>query len=298
MEPQQNKVPIATGPTRPEHTLYAVLLAVSFSHLLNDTIQSLIPSLYPAVKETFHLTFGQVGLITFTFQVTASLLQPLVGVYTDRRAMPLSLVTGMASTLLGLVVLSVAWSFPLLLLAVGLVGLGSAVFHPEASRLAYLAAGLALMLAWVMAVSAGAAPARTFYVDAARGEDALDGRKPDSAWRSLARVNRALLAPGDQGLFRRGQAWRGQLVPHSGGGSGVITYGAFGEGEKPIFLGSLAADGAEDWQPTGENVWATSNQAIPLPVDVGNIIFDQGTSTKDWVGVWVLPPITLGPESQ
>ena len=87
------------------------------------------------------MSFGQVGIITFTFQVTASLVQPLVGVCTDRRPMPFSLVTGMVSTLLGLVLLSVAWSFPLLLLAVGLVGLGSAVFHPEASRLAYLAAG-------------------------------------------------------------------------------------------------------------------------------------------------------------
>ncbi|MGO8675031.1 MAG: MFS transporter [Limisphaerales bacterium] len=141
MQPQQLEVPAATGPIRPEPTLYAVLLAVSFSHLLNDTIQSLIPSLYPSVKETFHLTFTQVGLITLTFQLTASLLQPLVGFYTDRRPMPFSLAIGMGFTLVGLVVLSVAWNFPLLLVAVGLVGLGSAVFHPEASRLAHLASG-------------------------------------------------------------------------------------------------------------------------------------------------------------
>jgi FSR family fosmidomycin resistance protein-like MFS transporter len=141
MQPQQLEVPAATGPIRPEPTLYAVLLAVSFSHLLNDTIQSLIPSLYPSVKEMFHLTFTQVGLITLTFQLTASLLQPLVGFYTDRRPMPFSLAIGMGFTLVGLVVLSVAWNFPLLLLAVGLVGLGSAVFHPEASRLAHLASG-------------------------------------------------------------------------------------------------------------------------------------------------------------
>jgi MFS transporter, FSR family, fosmidomycin resistance protein len=141
MQPTQFEVLPATGPTRPERTLYGVLLAVSCSHLLNDTIQSLIPSLYPSVKEIFHLSFTQVGLITFTFQLTASLMQPLVGFYTDRRPMPFSLVMGMGFTLLGLVLLSLAWSFPLLLLAVGLVGLGSAVFHPEASRLAHLASG-------------------------------------------------------------------------------------------------------------------------------------------------------------
>jgi FSR family fosmidomycin resistance protein-like MFS transporter len=93
------------------------------------------------VKETFHLTFTQVGLITLTFQLTASLLQPLGGFYTDRRPKPFSLATGMGFTMLGLVLLSIAWTFALLLLAVGLVGLGSAVFHPEASRLAHLGSG-------------------------------------------------------------------------------------------------------------------------------------------------------------
>ncbi len=141
MQTQELAVPVKATLSRPENTLYAVLLAVSFSHLLNDTIQSLIPSIYPSVKETFHLTFTQVGLITLTFQLTASLLQPLVGFYTDRRPKPYSLAAGMAFTLLGLVLLSVAWNFALLLFAVGLVGLGSAVFHPEASRLAHLASG-------------------------------------------------------------------------------------------------------------------------------------------------------------
>ena len=141
MQPQQIRVSAATGPTRPERTLYAILLAVSLCHLLNDTIQSLIPSIYPSVKETFHLSFTQVGLITLTFQLTASLLQPLVGFYTDRRPKPFSLAIGMGFTLCGLVLLSVAWNFTLLLFAVALVGLGSAVFHPEACRLAYLAAG-------------------------------------------------------------------------------------------------------------------------------------------------------------
>jgi hypothetical protein len=108
------------------------------------------------------------------------------------------------------------------------------------------------MLAWMVATVAGGAQALTFYVDAARGDDGQDGLKPEAAWRSLARVNRALLAPGDRVLFRQGQSWRGQLVPHSGDSSGVITYGTFGKGEKPMLLGSVAADRAEDWQTAGD----------------------------------------------
>ena len=124
-----------------EKTIMSILLAISFSHLLNDTIQSLIPAIYPVVKESFHLTFTQIGLITLTFQLTASLLQPLVGFYTDRRPMPYSLAAGMCFTLVGLVLLSTAGTYPLVLVSVALVGMGSSVFHPEASRLAYMAAG-------------------------------------------------------------------------------------------------------------------------------------------------------------
>jgi FSR family fosmidomycin resistance protein-like MFS transporter len=124
-----------------ENTVLPVLMAISISHLLNDTIQSLIPAIYPLVKDTFKLSFTQVGLITLTFQLTASLLQPLVGLYTDRRPMPYSLAIGMTLTLFGLVLLSIAWSFPILLISVALVGMGSSVFHPEASRLAYMASG-------------------------------------------------------------------------------------------------------------------------------------------------------------
>ncbi|MGA7213552.1 MAG: MFS transporter, partial [Terrimicrobiaceae bacterium] len=107
-----------------------VLLAISFSHLLNDTIQAVIPAIYPLLKKTFELTFGQVGLITLTFQLTASLLQPLVGLYADHRPVPYSLTVGMALSLLGITLLSVAGSFPLLLVAAGLVGMGSSIFHP------------------------------------------------------------------------------------------------------------------------------------------------------------------------
>jgi hypothetical protein len=138
--------------------------------------------------------------------------------------------------------------------------------------------------ALLLLLSAIGTQARTFHVDAARGDDAQDGLKPETAWRSLARVNRASLAPGDRVLFRRGQTWRGQLIPQSGAASGVITYGAFGEGIKPVLLGSVAADRAEDWQSAGEGIWVSSNQTAPLSVDVGNIIFDHGKTigVKKW----------------
>src|SRR5208283_100709 len=122
-------------------TVFPILVAISVSHLLNDTLQPLIPALYPVVKDSFHLTFGQIGLVTFTFQVTASLLQPVVGGITDRRPQPFSLVVGMGFTLLGLALLSFAGTFGLLLLSVGMVGVGSSIFHPESSRIAHLAAG-------------------------------------------------------------------------------------------------------------------------------------------------------------
>jgi MFS transporter, FSR family, fosmidomycin resistance protein len=119
----------------------AVLLAVSFAHLLNDTIQAVIPAIYPLLKESFQLTFGQVGLITLTFQLTASILQPIVGLYADHRPVPFSLAVGMGVTLLGLILLALAGSYALLLIAAGLVGMGSSIFHPEASRVARLASG-------------------------------------------------------------------------------------------------------------------------------------------------------------
>lgn len=124
-----------------ERTTYPVLFAIAFSHLLNDTIQSLIPAIYPLVKDGFHLTFAQVGLITLTFQLTASLLQPLVGHWTDRKPQPYALVGGMGFTLLGLVLLAQAVSFGMILVAVALVGVGSSIFHPEASRMAFMASG-------------------------------------------------------------------------------------------------------------------------------------------------------------
>lgn len=122
-------------------TVFPILFAISFSHLLNDTIQSIIPSIYPQLKESFSLNFVQVGLITLTFQMAASLLQPLVGMYTDKKPQPFSLAIGMTFTLTGLVMLAYVTSFSGVLISVGLIGVGSSVFHPEASKVAYMAAG-------------------------------------------------------------------------------------------------------------------------------------------------------------
>jgi FSR family fosmidomycin resistance protein-like MFS transporter len=140
--PTQNE---ATGLTSnqkvAENTVFAILIAISVSHLLNDTIQSVIPAIYPILKDSFHLSFTQIGLITLTFQLTASLLQPFVGLYTDHRPQPYSLAVGMGFTLIGLLILSRASNFPMILCSAALVGMGSSVFHPEASRLARMASG-------------------------------------------------------------------------------------------------------------------------------------------------------------
>ncbi len=122
-------------------TVTAILIAISFSHLLNDTIQSLLPAIYPLLKDSFALTYTQIGLLTLVFQLTASLLQPVVGLYTDRHPKPYSLAVGMGFTLVGLILLSQAPSYPVLLVAAALVGMGSAVFHPESSRVARMASG-------------------------------------------------------------------------------------------------------------------------------------------------------------
>ncbi len=131
----------ATAAPSAKTTMLAILLAASFSHGLNDTIQAVIPAVYPMLKTRFLLDFGQIGLITLTFQLTASILQPFIGLYTDRRPLPFSLAGGMGVTLVGLALLARAASFPAVLVAAGLVGAGSAVFHPEASRVARMASG-------------------------------------------------------------------------------------------------------------------------------------------------------------
>lgn len=118
-----------------------VLFALSVAHLLNDTFQAMLPAIYPLLKTSYHLTFTQIGLITLTYQLTGSLLQPVVGYVTDRRPQPFSLPVGMGFTLGGMALLSQAHRFPLMVLAAGMMGVGSSVFHPEASRVARMASG-------------------------------------------------------------------------------------------------------------------------------------------------------------
>ncbi len=137
MQPARGNAP----PTPASRTNFSILAAISVSHFLNDMVQSLIPAIYPLLQTAYHLALWKIGLITFTNQATASLLQPLVGHYTDRRPMPYSLLIGMMFTLIGIVLLAGAPTYLFLLVAVALVGVGSAVFHPESSRVARLASG-------------------------------------------------------------------------------------------------------------------------------------------------------------
>jgi len=131
--------PVVTTPDAAP--VLGVLLALSFAHLLNDMMASLLPAIYPMIKQDFHLDYSQVGLITLSYQAFASLMQPLVGLYTDKHPKPYSLAIGMSSTLLGLLLLSRAGSFPVILACTALIGVGSSIFHPEASRVARMASG-------------------------------------------------------------------------------------------------------------------------------------------------------------
>src|SRR6266849_6914193 len=133
----QSETLVEVGPK----VVYKVLAAISVCHLLNDMMSSLLPAIYPLLKSSFNLNFAQVGLITLTYQTTASLLQPLIGFYTDRKPTPYSLPVGMGLTLAGLLFLSIAGNFATLLMAAALVGPGSSVFHPESSRVARMASG-------------------------------------------------------------------------------------------------------------------------------------------------------------
>jgi FSR family fosmidomycin resistance protein-like MFS transporter len=181
-----------------------VLTALSFSHLLNDAMQSLIPAIYPILKSALHLDFVHIGLIGLANQLTASVLQPFVGFYTDRRPQPFSLAIGMSFTLAGLVLLSFAGSLALVLIAVALVGVGSSVFHPEASRIAHLASGGRLGFAqsfFQVGGNAGSAlgPLLAAVIVVARGQSAV-------LWFSLL----ALL--GIVVLTGIGRWYRGKLV--------------------------------------------------------------------------------------
>ena len=171
--------PAATGaaPALPSTTL-PVLFGLSLAHLLNDMMQSLVPAIYPIIKETHGLDFGQIGLITFTFQLTASLFQPAVGFYTDKRPMPYSMVLGMAFTLIGLIVLAWAPSYMMLILGAAMVGTGSSIFHPEATRVARVASGgrqgLAQSIFQVGGQSGGAlGPVLAAFIVVPRGQESV-----------------------------------------------------------------------------------------------------------------------------
>jgi MFS transporter, FSR family, fosmidomycin resistance protein len=137
----QKATPPQASAALPQAGVFSIVVALSFAHLLNDMMQSLLPAIYPIIKVAYALDFGQIGLITLAFQLTASLLQPVVGMFTDRRPQPFSLVAGMGATLVGLIILAHAASFGMLLLGAALIGTGSSVFHPESTRMARLASG-------------------------------------------------------------------------------------------------------------------------------------------------------------
>jgi FSR family fosmidomycin resistance protein-like MFS transporter len=122
-------------------TIYPILFSIAFAHLLNDLLQAVIPASYPILKQNFHLSFTQIGLITLSYQLAASILQPIVGLYTDKKPKPFSQIFGMLFTLSGIVLLSYAANFQMIIASVILVGIGSSIFHPEASRISFLASG-------------------------------------------------------------------------------------------------------------------------------------------------------------
>ncbi len=191
---------------QPAGAVMAVLLAISFSHLLNDLLQSLVPAIYPVLKTRFGLSFGQIGAITLVNQLTASVLQPVIGNFTDRRPLPYSLPLGMASTLAGLLLLSQAGSYPALLVAVALVGVGSSVFHPESSRVARLASGGRHGMAqsvFQVGGNAGSAlgPLLAAFVIAPHGTHV--GGQSEVAWFGLAALVGIGVLTGVGGWYRR-----------------------------------------------------------------------------------------------
>jgi len=186
-----------------QRAVMPVLIALSTTHLLNDMIQSLIPAIYPIIKDAYALDFRQIGLITLTFQITASLLQPAVGYYTDKRPMPYSMVVGMGCTLAGLIGLAYAGSYGLLLAAAGCVGLGSSIFHPEATRMARNASGgqhgLAQGIFQVGGQTGGAmGPLLAAFIIVPRGQGSL-------AWFSLAALLAMILMVWTAGRYARFQ---------------------------------------------------------------------------------------------
>ncbi len=206
----KNRLTLAEAPAPgAENTGFKVLAAISFSHFLNDMLQSLIPAIYPLLKDAFLLNFTQIGLITLTYQITASMLQPAVGLYTDHHPKPYSLAIGMACTLSGLITLAFAPSYAMLLIAAALVGLGSSIFHPESSRVARMASGGRYGLAqsiFQVGGNAGTAmgPLLAALIVIPHGRHSL-------GWFSLASLLAILVLWQVGGWYRRRQLQRGRL---------------------------------------------------------------------------------------
>ncbi len=216
---QMTSPPPVSLAAKPAGTAFAILFAISFSHMLNDMMQSLLPAIYPILQARYDLSFVKIGLITLTFQISASLLQPIVGLITDRKPLPFSLPVGMGFTLVGLLLLSMAGSYAVLLVAAALVGLGSSVFHPESSRVARMASGGRFGLAqsvFQVGGNAGTAlgPLLAVFVVVPHGQGSI-------AWFSLS----ALLAMGVLtwvGMwYRRVQTTQGKRAVRSGGGAAL-----------------------------------------------------------------------------
>jgi MFS transporter, FSR family, fosmidomycin resistance protein len=202
-----NEPVAAEDDSAPEGTAFAVLSALSFSHFLNDMLQSLVPALYPMLRASYDLSFAQIGFITLAFQLTASLLQPLVGAYTDRRPLPYSLSVGMGFTGAGLLLLASADRFALLLCGAALIGMGSSVFHPESSRVARLASGGRHGLAqsfFQVGGNAGSAtgPLLAAFIVLPRGQSSV-------AWFALAALL-AIVILGNVGTWYRHRIRRSQ----------------------------------------------------------------------------------------
>ena len=189
------------GRSKADTTAFSILGAISFCHLLNDMMQALLPAIYPILQGGFDLSFAQVGLLTFTYQLTASLLQPFIGFYTDRKPLPYSLPFGMGASLIGLVTLTFAPSFPVLLAGGMMLGLGSSIFHPESSRIARLASGGAHGLAQSLFQVGGnfgsaLGPLAAAYFILPRGQSGL-------AWFALAALGGMVILTGLGHWYKR-----------------------------------------------------------------------------------------------
>ncbi len=202
-------------------TTFAIILSLSFCHLLNDMMQSLVPALYPILKDNYALSFAQVGLITLAFQFTASMLQPVVGLYTDKKPQPYSLMAGMGFTLIGLLMMSRAHSYPVILFSAALIGTGSSVFHPEASRVARMAAGGRYGLAQALFQVGGnlgqaSGPLLAAFIVVQRGQSSI-------AWFSAAALIAMTVLFQVGGWYRRGLSTISR--PMRGKGGNVTEYG-------------------------------------------------------------------------